>query len=159
MTKDLNLFKNSPGGKYVMYGLYVAITIAIIIVVIKIFKGFQEAANATGAAATDAIMASKMNIATDRVVVIRTTAQTLWDKHTHGYLSLDYLMHGRYDSDDFVTALNAMMSVSETVLLNQYYKQAGGDSLKDVMTTYNGFGIDPSAGIDPVNWSTIQTAL
>lgn len=148
--------KNSPVLRYTMYGLYLVIIVAIIIVLIKVFKGIQSASNVAGDILTNSEIAQKTGITADRVVYIRTTAQSLWDKSSNSTL---WRLIGvkDYTPDDFVVAINSMQTDPEVRLLNQLYMEAGGDSLKMVISWYHGFYDSYIARLNAANYATIKS--
>ena len=147
---------NNPALRYTMYGIYLVIIVAIIIVMVKVFKGLQSASNVAGDILTNAEMAAKTGVPVDRVTYIRTTAQNLWDKSSHSTI-WSIVGAKDYTPENFVVAINNMQSDVEVRMLNQMYVQAGGDPLNTVISWYNGFWDSYIARINVANYATIKT--
>lgn len=150
--------KTNPTLRYGIYAVYVAVIIGIVYVVLQIIKGAHEAAGVVGEVATDKITAVKLGIDPARVTFIRTTASNLWNKST----SRDFFklfLGFSYATGDFESAINLLSGSAEVILLNSYYTQYGGDSLRDVITWLHGFGniSNPGVNIDATNFAIIQT--
>lgn len=153
----LNEAKQNPTIRYALYAVYVAVIIAIVYVVLQIVKGAHQAAAVVGEVATDKVTATKLGIDPARVSFIRELSSSMWNDSTHRD-PFKLFFGFSYDTGSIEAAVNEMTSQTEVVLLNNYYKQLGGNSLRDVITWLHGFGSISDAGsnIDPSIYSYIE---
>ncbi len=127
------------------------VILIIIFIVWKIYKASKAAGEAGGALLGINATAVKTGISPDRISYIASLGQMLWDDAVD---LGNWFEATEYDEDMFIDALNAMQSTKELVLLDQYYRQAAGESLKKA--TDKSFGESDRAKVKPKTWTALM---
>lgn len=111
--------------------LGIVIVVALIFIVVKIYKATKSAANATGQALGNGVIAAQLGMHVDRVIYIRSEATALWEKGVKTYL---WTVRD-YDEEMFIKSINGMVTAKEVALLDQLYQEASGERLKDAINS------------------------
>jgi hypothetical protein len=129
----------------------ILITIAIVVVIWRVYKAFKAAGNAAGEQLGINAVAVKTGISPNRVSYIASLGQRLWDEGVSGY---GWFSNRNYDELMFIDALNNMQSTVELTLLDQYYRSASGESLKKAIN--KSFDSEDRAKVKPKTWAAIM---
>lgn len=124
--------------------LPIAVTIIIIVIVWKLYKAAKAAGNAAGQELGINATAIKTGISPDRISYIANLGRQLWDEEVSG---ATWFSNRNYNEEAFIAALNQMQSLAELQLLDQYYRQAAGESLRHAVT--KSFSAADKAAVKP----------
>lgn len=121
-----DVISKSPTMKYVTYGAILLIVLAVIIVLVKIFKGYQTGVSAAGDIAGAAIIQAQTNVSPERQEVCKDVAVQARAAMTITPV-FDYVFS--IDDDAMTLQLNRLLTTNEVALFCQLFKQYNGFSI------------------------------
>ncbi len=126
MAKDIT---GGIVGKNSMLGvaLTLAITVCIIIIVVKIYKAMQVGTKAIGGQLGNQIISVQTGIPAARIDFLKDVAKQA-NKGVYRIWGLNKITW--VIDEDVVNACNQAVNVAEAALVSQFYKQDTGDSLR-----------------------------
>ncbi len=122
--------KGSKNNNPIVGVFTIAITICIIILILKIYKSMASGTRVVGQQLGDQVISVQTGIAAARLAFIRSKAQDLWDNGTTNWgFTYDY------NEEQFIQAINVMTSTKELSFLNDCFKgiHKKGLSIKNVL--------------------------
>lgn len=113
------------------------IVIAVVVVLAisiayMIYQSLKKAADVAGNLAGDQALATTTRVSIDRVTYLRSVAANLWTNAVDRPWYAAWTVRD-YDEAKFIDAINQCNNVNEAAVLDSFYKEQSGETLKDVI--------------------------
>lgn len=117
-----------PVMRYFVWGAYILVVVAIVIVISKVYEAVQAASVAAGQAIGAAEIEDATGITPDRQAFLRQQAAVI-----NGAIQRFFGWGYWTDGQTIVNAINQTVTVAEANLLSTFFKETSGDSLLELI--------------------------